>query len=414
MAAYNVMSILRKLNIEASDSGSIDAFGRWRVSEVTTQIDLKQLHDTPSLFIDTETINNGAVNHSTSDSSTTISTTTSGDVVVAQTFQRFNYQSGKGQQIFITFAGFDTVAGQTKRVGYFSSSTSIPFTSSIDGLFLQSEGGTVSINVFKEGTIVESAIQTSWNIDKLNGAGGNDNPSGISIDWSKTQIIIIDFEWLGVGRVRWGVVVDGMILYFHESNHANNQDAVYMSSPNQPLRWEIRQSGATAGEFEFICSTVGSEGAINKVGRILSANTGSTALSANTSGTKYAMLGIQLQSAKVDTLVDIIALSCLGTTNDDFIWELYINPTVAGTFTYNNLTNSSIALAVGVTANTVTGGTLIDSGYFAQNTSSRFNIDNAIRLGMSINGTKDSIVLAITPLSNTLSVYGALTWREIS
>lgn len=81
--------------------------------------------------------------------------------------------------------------------------------------------------------------QSAWNVDKLDGTGA----SGITVDPTKSQIFVFDFEWLGVGRVRTGLVVDGKIYYFHYFSHANVTNVVYMSTPNLPLRYELENDG---------------------------------------------------------------------------------------------------------------------------------------------------------------------------
>ncbi len=394
--------------IEFGDSGSIDAFGRARVSQITTQYDSKQLHDALPLFVDEVTIGTATSVHSTTEANTTLTTSAVSDAVIMQTKERFNYQSGKSQLIFMTCTNFEVQTDIVKRIGYFNSSTVSPYTASLDGLFFESDGTDVSINIYKTGTLTEQTAQSSWNLDKLDGTGD----SGITIDWSENLILCVDFEWLGTGRVRWGLVVGGLFVYFHESNHANVTTGVYMSSPNQPLRWEIRQNGATTGTFKFICASVNSEGSLNKLGKILSDNLGSSHVNANSTSSKYALIGVRLQSAKVDTLVDILTLSAMSTTNDNFLWEIWWNPTVSGTFTYSNVTSSSIQTAKG-SGNTVSGGTLIDSGYGASQSSIRESIESALRLGMTISGTPDEIVLTAQPLSSNLDILGSITWREL-
>lgn len=405
------MSNLENVNIQWQDTGNIDAFGRARVSQVTTQFDAKQLHDNLRLFIDEETIGTGAAAHSTKEARSQLTTAATSDVVILQTKQRFNYQSGKSQLVFMTFDNFQAETNITKRIGYFSSSTSTPFTADLDGLFLESDGD-VSINIYKSGTLTEQTDQSSWNIDPLDGSG----ESGITVDWQDSQILIIDFEWLGVGRVRWGLVIDGLIVYFHESNHANSTSGVYMSSPNQPLRWELRQSGAGSGTFNVICSSVNSEGSLNKLGKILSENLGTTHVNANSTSNKYALLGLRLQTAKVDTLVDLINYSILSTTSDDQLIEVWLNPTVAGTFTFNSVTNSSVQVAKGAAdgSNTVTGGTLLYSRYITAQDATPVNLQSSIRLGMAIDGTLDEIVITCNPLSNNSDVLASIDWRELA
>lgn len=400
---------LDKIKISNADSPSIDAFGRARVSQLTTQIDIKQVQNNAPLLIDRVTNGTGADSYNSVNSMSEMTTSASGDWVVAQTLQRFAYQTGKSQLILMTFDRFEVETNITKQVGYYSSSILTPFNTNYDGIFLKSETN-ISINLGKSGSVT-SVNQSAWNVDKLDGTG----VSGITVDWSKSQILAIDFEWLGVGRVRCGLVIDGMVFYFHEFLNANNTNGVYMKSPNQPLRWEIRQNGAGSGQFNYICSTVASEGAINEIGLKFSENLGISFVNANSTANEYALLGIKLNSAKLDTLVNLLSISVMSATNDDVLWTVRLNPTVAGSFTYNSVSNSACDIAKGATGgtNTVTGGTLLDSGYLQSENAIQLAIENAIRLGAKIDGTLDKIVFSCRPLSAGLDVYGSLTWREL-
>lgn len=407
------MSYFENVNTREQDSPDIDAFGRKRVSQVTTQIDLKQLHDKLPLFIDEET-SGGTATHSTTNAETALEVTNNADFVIMQTKQRFNYQSGKSQLMLLTFNSFDNQADTTKRIGYFSSNTTTPFNSTLDGIFLQSDGTNISVNVYRSGTAVSSVNRSAWD-DPLDGSGA----SGITHDFDNNTILGIDFEWLGVGRIRFFVVKDGVITIFHTIEYTETT-TVYMSSPNQPLRWECRANANTGGTgFNFICSTVSSEGSINQLGRILSDNLGVSTVNANSTSNVYALLGIQLQSAKVDTLVDILDFSVLATTTDNVLVQVFLNPTVAGTFNYSAVTNSGVAIAKGDTSgnpstNTVTGGTLLYSRVVAAQSSVPIEIENAIRLGMAIDGTLDSIVITARPFTSNCDVTGTIGWRELS
>lgn len=404
------MSFLNTKSIRWADTGNVDAFGRARVSQVNTLIDIKQLYDAQPLFIDIVSGGTGTHSHSTTLAKTTISTSAASDYTISQTKQRFNYQSGKSQQIFMTIAKFNAETNITKRVGYFSSSTSAPYNTSFDGFFLENDGTDVYLKVYRAGTAVFSVVQSSWD-DPLDGSGD----SGITVDWTDAQILMFDFEWLGVGRIRFNLVIDGQVIQFHKTNISNTTGDVWSSSPNQPLRWEIRQSGAGSGEFDYICSTVGTEGSINQVGKVFSSNLGTTHVNANNTTSKYALLGIRLNASNTDALIDLIDYSVLSKTADDQLIEVWLNPTVAGTFTYSSVSNSSVQIAKGAAAgtNTVTSGTLLFSQYISQQTATRVSIENAVRLGSSIAGTLDEIVISTNPLSSNSDVLASLTWREL-
>lgn len=396
-----------KQGITAADSPSIDAFARLRVSNPVTLFDSKQIHNAQALFWDNqETSGSGtSTAHSTDTASSTLSVSnTTAGTRVRQTFERFNYQPGKSQEILLTFSEFDTATGITKRVGYFDGN---------NGLFFESIEGVLNVvrrtNV--TGTPVDNKVaQADWNLDKLDGTGA----SGITLDESKSQIAIIDFEWLGTGRVRMGFVLNGIPVYCHQFLNANSLDKVYMSTPNLPIRYEISNDGTGAADgFMTICSTVISEGGQQNNGILRHTDSGS--IGSLSAGTVYAVLGIRLKSGNLDGVVKLESISFLSSSqNDTAHWELRFDPTVADTFTYSDQTNSVVQTASGGTANTVTGGTEIDGGYFSTAQAAINSVPNALRIGSSIAGTANSIVLCVKPVTNNITVEGSLTWRELS
>ena len=410
-------SINTSSGTQSSEDGTRDSFGRLRVAQISSQLDLKQIHDDLPLFYDTQTIGTGSSTYTNATASSLLETSANLDVVIKQTFQKANYQSGKGQQILMTFAGFQPETNIEKKVGYFSSSTTTPFSANEDGIYLASYNGVIGFFTIREGTITNSAFQSQWD-DPMNGTGA----SGITLDFSKAQIMELTYEWLGVGSVVLRFVVDGMYYQAHIFKNANSVSDVYMASPNQPLRYQIRQSGAGSGSFKQICATVGSEGSINEIGIIQSQDLGSTFVNANSTANTYALLGLKLQEDKTDAAIDILDFNILALTSSNLLWKVLLNPTVAGTFNYTDVSNSVMMKATGdvagsPSATTVTGGTKLASGYVGSGTgsssiSANASIVNALRLGMSIAGVQDEIVLCVQPLDANADVTASINWRE--
>lgn len=389
-----------------------DAFGRFRVSNLQTLFDSKQIKDALPLFWDDQEVSGGGTSstHSTAQASSTlsVSATTAGKRV-RQTFQRFNYEPGKSQLIVLTGVLGSQPTDVEASMGFFDDN---------NGIFLKNTAGITSIvkRTSISGSVVDvPALQTAWNLDVMDGSGDQEtNPSGIQLDFDKTQIFFIDFEWLGVGRVRCGFFVDGVPIYVHEFNHANTLATVYMSTPNLPLRYEIAAGGTnpTAASIVHICSSVATEGGTQSNGVLRHKDSGT--LTTLAAGTVYAVLGIRLKTTHLDIVTKIENISALATSqNDKAHWELRFNPTVAGTFTYNDETNSAVQIATGANTNTVTGGTEIDGGYFTDTAPVVTTVPNALRLGSAIDGTRDTIVLCCRPITNNISIEGSMTWREL-
>lgn len=416
------------VNIQTSDSAAIDAFGRWRVSNPETLFDSKNIFDDPdlastvenqTLFYDNqETSGSGTgttYNTNKSSQSLTVSASTAG-TRIRQTKMRFNYQPGKSQLIIMTFNMEGAVAGITKREGVFDDN---------NGIFLEFDGTTINFvrRTYTTGSAVDNEVaQSSWNIDKMDGSG----ISRITLDWTKTQIMFIDYEWLGVGRIRCGFVINGNIYYAHEFLNTNILDVAYMSTPNLPLRTEISNDGTgVAASITQICSTVISEGGSQKLGLTRSASTNGTHVDCNTENTIYAIVGIRLKAAYLGASVNIISAAIqLHTASHKGEWLLLFNPTVAGTFTYADETNSAVQAARGASTNTVTGGTRVAGGLVESGGagisgaagSTESPITSALRLGSSISGTPDTYVLCFRPTggSTNVDIEGLLNWIELT
>lgn len=412
------------LATQFGDSPSIDAFARARFSEPFTIFDSKQIWDDPDLANNVENYplfwdNQQASGSGTSTTfnvdraSTTlaVSNLTAG-TRIRQTKQRFNYQPGKSQLVILTGVFGLPGLGITKRAGLFDAN---------NGLFFESEEADFQVTIRSNatGSPVDTAIkQSSWNMDTLDGNG----PSGITLNPANSQIFFFDFEWLGVGRVRFGFFIDGIPVYCHESLNANVLDVVYMSTPNLPIRYEISNDG-TGGEasIEGICTTVISEGGVQPNGVFRSpdpSTSSSTVIQANTVGTTYAVAAIRLKTAYLSAQVDVVKASLIATTADDFMWSLHINPTLSASLTYGTIPNSAIEYAFGNTTSPGTSltdeGTVLDSGFVSTDLESAIvNLTTALRLGAAIDGTQDFIVLGATPIGSNLDIRGVINWREV-
>jgi len=396
---------------EYGDTPAIDAFDRLRTSEPFTLFDSKQLHDKQPLFWGEKIGGSATSVHSSANSEVKMSVTAdSGDYVIRQTKQRFNYQPGKSQEILMTFHS-PQATGITSRIGLFDDDGTGDNLTPGNGIFFECDGA-LSWNIAKDGTITETVAQSSWNVDPLDGTG----KSGNTLDMTSAQIMIMDFEWLGVGRVRVGFVIDGLIFYCHYFNHANDPafTSVYMSTPNLPLRYSIETDGTTASHVDHICSTVMSEGGVEKTGVLRGVDMGDSLTTGYTTGSSYALVGIRLKDAYKDISVIPVSVPIVLGSSDTYKWTLQLNPTVAGTFTYGDLADSAIQYATGTTSNTITPGLILATGGGSTATrASAGELETALRIGSNIAGTQDELVLVLTPLSTNVSAWGGFNFREL-
>ena len=274
----------------------LDAFGRLRTSEPRTLFDGKLLADKQPLIWSEEIFATATSAHQSGDAAVRMSTSASGDAVIRQTFQRFNYQPGKSQLCFLTFRA-TAEANVRKRVGYYRTSNAAN-SAPQDGVYYEVNGTTdIAWAICKGGTVTERIVRASWNLDPLDGTGA----SGVTLDTAATLIAFMDLEWLGVGTVRVGFVIDGVPIYVHAFHHANDSSftSVYTATANLPVGYAIYQSGAGSGSLDQICSSVISEGGRDPIGVFRVSEQGTSQINANTTGTWYAMVGVRLKTTNL-------------------------------------------------------------------------------------------------------------------
>jgi hypothetical protein len=413
--------------ITFADSPNLDAFGKLRVSTPYTLFDSKTLHNKSSLFWSQAVVGTGAINFTGSnDASVTLSATANGDAAIRQTSQRFNYQPGKSQLAIFTGI-LNPVSNAVKRYGLFTSLTATPFEPNLGLYFETQTDSTSSIAVVQNnGTNLVpsvSALRQNWNIDKLDGNG----PSGKVLRLSAANIFLVDFEWLGVGRVRFGTVIDGQVCYCHEINNAGSVQGAYLKSPNLPVRAEIRQTSTGSASMKMICSSVMSEGGSDFTGVTRSVDTGgsSTGIPISTGGNRRAIIGVRLQAAKLDSVNEVLNASVIpipqsASTSAPYRYEIVSNPTLGGTaVTWNDVDASSnfqYAVAPNNTVS-VTGGTVIASGYSTLGQTidlTGYRFEKFLRVGCTVDGVRDRLWLVVTPIADSTinGFHGSLTFIE--
>jgi hypothetical protein len=397
--------------VSSADNADIDAAGRLRVSDLINIFDNKQIfNNAPLFFDDQEESGSGTTSVYTNILASTIigvAASTAGKRT-RQTFMRFNYQPGNSQEVLMTGVLRLTGggAGITTYIG--------PHDDGNGMFFLDDEGvPTVCLRSSTSGSPVDIKVpQSQWNIDKMDGTG----LSGFTLDPAKMQIFVFDFLWLGADRVRLGLKINGRIHYVHNFINANIINTTYMSTPNLPLRYQIINDGTgVASTLSHNCVAVNSEGGQARNGTPRYLSTEGVHLNADVANTLYAMIGLRLQATALSCSVDITGGSSINQTNDDFEWLLMFNPVIAGTFTYSNVSNSCLQSAMGVTANTVSGGVAIAGGMSKQDfVASAGAIPTPRRLGATIDGTPDELILCVRPLTANADMQGSLTWQELT
>ena len=392
---------------------NVDAFGRLRVSQPYTLFDSQNRYAADNQF-DVATTGTGTTTFLSNEAAVKMEVTAGGvGSVKRQSYRSFPYQPGKGLLVLATFVmDGNQSLNLTQRVGYYNDS---------NGVFFQRVDGTYAFvlrsSVTGTPSDARTVTQANWNGDKLDGTGA----SGLTLDPSKAQILWMDFEWLGVGSVRCGFIINGEYIVCHTFNNANEITNVYMTTAILPVRYEISTAtSAVAASMKAICCSVVSEGgfeqtSIDHVAR-------RTSILTTISTTFLPVVSIRLASGRTGAVVLPNRVQVLPTTSQNYEVALVKNPTLtAATWAATVPSDSNVDYDVAATA--MTGGTIVQTDYVTasgsggvQNTSASTGYNWDLQLGASIAGTSDIYTVAVRTVSGatTGDVVGSLSFYDLT
>ena len=393
----------------------LDAFGRFRVSQPLTLFDSSHRYKDNNLWSSLTAVSaTYAFNQNQGLMDLTV-TAASGSSVIRETTKVFAYQPGKSLLILNTFVFAPSATNLRQRTGYFGND---------NGIYFQLDDGVIS---FVERSLVtgspsETTVpKSAWNIDKLDGTG----PSGFTLDITKAQISWMDIEWLGVGTVRCGFVIDGKFVHCHSFHHANIIASTYITTASLPVRYEITNKAATDGSrtMKQICSSVISEGGYELRGLqqavSIPINGARTFAAANT---YYPIISIKLRTDKLDAIVILTALSILGDgDNKNYNWQVR----ASGTTTDGQWLSAGPDSAVqyNITGTSFAGGRVLASGYVSSNNQSSPSVDILKEALFKFQLERNyfistpyelTLVAAINSSSGTTGMYASMDWEEVS
>jgi hypothetical protein len=395
---------------DSSVENTVDAFGKLRVSSPFTLLDIRFPGQTTggTTFLSNSqqvvSASSGTFSGAYGNSKLVMTGTGVG-YYISQSRNYCVYQPGKSLLILASGVFDPGNATFTTRAGYLDYNVSVSPPVVRNGVFFQISGGVASMNIKNNTTT--SVTQANWNIDQMDGTG----PSGLILDFTKTQLLVFDLEWLGVGRVRCGFYAYGRIQYCHQFTHVNELTAPYTTSINLPLSYAL--FGTVAGQtgtMTQICSTVLSEGGYNPAGRPFSTN---TSAETNVPQAETAILAIRggASSYNHQNIVPSASSIIDSTNNNTLLYRLRIYPagTSAGTITWTDVDSTysvvQFATNANITGFTTTGSIVVDSAYFLGKGSNVFS---------DLGNTFSNLLLQITSNIADVSDIMVLTCRRIN
>ena len=410
-----VLNVAITSPLTGNPTAATDAFGRQRVSNPLTLFDSSHRYRDNGLW-SSNTASGGSVTFQASQGLVDLAvTTTSGSLVYRETTKVFSYQPGKSLLVLNTFVMAPAKTGLRQRIGYFGDD---------NGMYIELNNSTLSFveRSISSGVLTESRVaQANWNVDKMDGTG----PSAVVLDISKAQILWMDIEWLGLGSVRMGFIIDGRFIPCHVFHHANLIASTYISTGSLPLRYEIENTATTASNstLKQVCSSVISEGGYELRGaqQAIQIPIGSPR-DLTTALTYYPVISIRLKASpdRLDAIVILTALSILGITNNaNYSWQVV----ASGTTTGGTWTSAGIDSAVeyNITGTSFTGGRILASGFLNGSNQGSTPVDIlkealfTFQLERNIfTSTPFQLTLIAAADTNGADMYASMDWEEIS
>ncbi len=395
-----------------------DAFGRTRVSTPLTLFDSSHRYHDNGLWTTASGAGGTATFNANQGLVDLAVTTTSGSQVIRETNKVCSYQPGKSLLFMSTFVMNTPKANLRQRVGYYGAS---------NGLYLELNG--TSAPAFVERSLVSGSVantvvsQANWNIDTLNGTG----PSGITLDLTKAQILWFDIEWLGLGTVRAGFIIDGRFIHCHSFHHANRIASTYITTASLPLRYEIENLGTTASSstLKQVCSTVLSEGGYELRGAQSTIGTPvASPYDLTNASTFYPIASIRLKTSpnRLDAIVILTALSIMGITNNaSYNWRVTAGGTTTGGSWVSAGDDSAVEYNITGTSFAVGTGRNLASGFTNGSTQGSQVVDilkeALFKFQLERNGltnTPFELTLTVASEDAGADVLATLDWEEIS
>jgi len=314
----------------------------------------------------------------------------------------FPYSPAFTNTVTASFNMQGSVTGITKRIGMYDEN---------NGYMLEAHNGIVRVGI--RSSIAGSTNyvnQSDWSVDKMDGSG----ISGISLDISKQQILVIQYQWLGSGQVTFSFSINGQTYPFHKFNHANILSGLYSKTGTLPVQAEILNTSGVASYMEFTCCSVVSNGATAQHGHLHSISSGVTPKNMPTTGVSYPIISLRKQSGFTDIPVQILDMNAFSTSQDDFIIQIIHKPTLTGAV-WTNVPNSYCQKDVSATV--ATGGDIVAEFYMKGNLQASEKLDQLAKfwdltLGNDFAGNSEIMTMSAIPLTTNASMYGVISYKE--
>lgn len=407
------MTYFSNISVQASDTASIDAFGRWRTAETAQRLDCEFLYNKQTEYFD-EITNNGTVTFNSGGRDLTLSLSDAVDGSYAEMASYpVPYTPGNSQLVNITGAlDLANIGGGNAE------------------FFLRSK---------ISGSVTEQVVtESSWETDTS------------SIDWGLAHIFSIDFQSLKVGRIRFGLNAGGSDVNVGSITNDNLRNSGYWQLANLPTYYKLYNDATytymelgygnadnavgfrykitanASATMKAICCTVKSEGGSDiyeLLGLPRGIDSGTT--SKNISTTLLPLISIRPKStyASLDNLILSLPKDVSVLTDQSIKLVLLHQPTLTGA-SWVDVDTSESCMEYDITATALSNGHVVYSEYIyatsggGKGATTTSNSKQGL-LGKSLlwnrKGTESGIftVAAIRAGAADAEVFAGARWEEL-
>lgn len=310
--------------------------------------------------------------------------------------------------------------GWTSSVSPTSNGTTVTFIQSTPGTaagtFTLSSTGTAAgtFSTIQAGSANDSVTgfvaQTAWNVDRLDGTAGDNNPSGETLDPSKLGVweMIVPFLGAGTIELRW-MGQSGEFNTVHRIRYPNSAVIPSFKNPTFRIGWVAASLGSTSN-----LSVSGASGAIFTEGQLVSTRDSKAILNGNYSAvaTEYVALVIRNRgeySSKLNFREVVPALIDIGceTASRLLAARVVLNPVMTGiiNWQYVDQTRSCVEYATPTTVAATNGSLLAATVAAATSEIDLQKLDLRLEPG-------DTLAVCIAAVSNTATAAVTINWQE--
>ena len=231
------------------DDFTLDAFNRLRTSNPIIAFEASFNALTPTLATtiwETGTVGAGSTEALTTNLygvNLTLPVTTSVGRFI-QSINHVRYAPGISTIFRFTFNFNNIGANIRHRIGMFTDQGTFPSTAG-DGFYLENAAGALAFvrRYMTQGAgSEERVLRADWNLDKCDGTG----TSGFNLNKAAVQHFVAEYQWLGVGSIRFGFQTENGVVWAHKMVSVNSLAEAWSRTGSLPVRAEVYNTGVAA------------------------------------------------------------------------------------------------------------------------------------------------------------------------